>query len=143
MSTVAKSVSIDQFRSAIEGAIATGELAPGYSETTHYHTDELYGRKTFVRAGSVLTTPVHKSRHITIALRGIATVVDADGRQQDLFAPAVFVTEPGTQRTIYAHSDVEWLTVHACEAQDIPTIEKLLTCDSMAEYNQLQLENKP
>lgn len=134
--------SLDEFRHAMDAAKASGDLGEGYSETTHYHADGLYGRRTFVPAGSTLITVVHKAQHITLALKGIATVVDEEGNRKDVFAPAVFITEPGTQRAVYAHTDVEWMTVHACEEQDVPAIEKLLTCDTMAEYNQLQLENR-
>ena len=134
--------SIDELRAAMDAAKAAGTLPEGYSETSHYHADGLYGRKTFVPAGSTLITVVHKAQHITLALKGIATVVDEEGNRKDVFAPAVFITEPGTQRAVYAHTDVEWMTVHACEEQDVLTIEKFLTCDTMAEYNQLQLENK-
>jgi hypothetical protein len=134
--------SLDELRFAMDAAKAAGELPEGYSETTHYHADGLYGRRTFAPAGSTILTVVHKAQHITLALKGIATVIDEVGNRKDVFAPAVFITEPGTQRAVYAHTDVEWMTVHACEEQDVPTIEKLLTCDTMAEYNQLQLENK-
>jgi hypothetical protein len=67
--------------------------------------------------------------------------MDENGEKRDVFAPQVFVTPAGVQRAIYAHTEVEWLTVHACEETDVDVIEKLLTCSSMDEYKAGLLEN--
>lgn len=141
MSTLDKHLpTIDQFGDVIKEALVNGELVPVETPLQHYHTSELYGRRIVVPALSVFTTKVHKTDHISIALRGCITIVDADGNKKKVTAPDVFVTPAGTQRVVYVHQEVEFMTVHPCKEQDINAIEKALTCNNMDEYTMLQLE---
>ena len=57
--------------------------------------------------------------------------------KKDVVAPDVFVTPKGTQRFIYVHDEVEWLTVHVCKEQDLDRVENALVCETMEEYNRL------
>lgn len=136
MNTVQKpKVTLEEFKSAMVTAIDTGELTQLDPPLEHFHTPELYGRRIFVEKDSRIITKVHKSEHITIALKGHCTVVDEDGVKTEVVAPAVFVTKPGTRRAVYAHDDVEWITVHACKEQDLEAVEKQLVCDSQEEFD--------
>ena len=127
---------IADLQQAMAEAIASGDQVEIKGDTQHYIVPGmLYGRRTNVPAGATIISAVHKVPHITIALKGIATVVGEDGEKRDVFAPNVFITPAGVQRAIYAHTEVEWLTVHACEETNVEMIEKLLTCKSMDEYN--------
>ena len=127
---------IADLQQAMAEAIASGDQVEIKGDTQHYIVPGmLYGRRTNVPAGATIISAVHKVPHITIALKGIATVVGEDGEKRDVFAPNVFITPAGVQRAIYAHTEVEWLTVHACEETNVEVIEKLLTCKSMDEYN--------
>ena len=127
---------IADLQQAMVEAIASGDQVEIKGDTQHYIVPGmLYGRRTNVPAGATIISAVHKVPHITVALKGIATVVGEDGEKRDVFAPNVFVTPAGVQRAIYAHTEVEWLTVHACEETNVEVIEKLLTCKSMDEYN--------
>ena len=126
---------IEEFRQAMANAIEAGDQVEIKGNTKHYIVPGmLYGRRTNVPAGATIISAVHKVPHITVALKGIASVMDENGEKRDVFAPQVFVTPAGVQRAIYAHTEVEWLTVHACEETDVDVIEKLLTCSSMDEY---------
>lgn len=131
--------SIDDFAQAIEIAKQNGELQTTETPLTHYHTEELYGRRIVVPSGAVFTTRVHKSDHISIMLRGHITIVDQDGNKVDVVAPDAFVTRKGTHRIVYVHDEVEFMTVHACTEQDDEKVEDLLGCKSMTEYNELKL----
>ena len=135
MNEVNRHLDFTEIRRSMENALETGELGKVDTPLEHYHTEELYGRRIFVPAGTVVLTKVHKKEHITVALKGTCTVVDLRKNKTKVVAPAVFVTKPGTQRWIYAHDDVEWLTVHACEEQSIPNIEAMLVCDSFEELD--------
>lgn len=128
-------VTLDAYKSAMADAIASGELVQLDPPLEHYHTPELYGRRIFVKKDSHIITMVHKSEHITVALKGHCTVVDENGVKTEVIAPSVFVTKPGTRRAVYAHDDVEWLTVHACALKELPDIEKALVCESQEEYD--------
>jgi len=127
---------IADLQQAMADAIASGDQVEIKGDTEHFIVPGLlYGRRTNVPAGATIISAVHKVPHITVALKGIATVVGEDGEKRDVFAPNVFITRAGVQRAIYAHTEVEWLTVHACQETDIEVIEQLLTCRSMDEYN--------
>jgi hypothetical protein len=131
---------IADFRAALAGALASGELKTAETPLWHYHTPDLYARRIVVPADCTFVTKVHKSEHISIALRGRITVINEEGKRVEITAPEVFVTKPGTHRAIYVHEECEWMTVHHCKEQDIEAIEKELVCQTMEEYNQLQLE---
>lgn len=126
-------VTLTDFKAAMASAIDRGEVEQVVPPLEHYHTAKQYGRRIFVKAGTGILTKVHKSEHITVALKGRCTVVDEHGDTTEVIAPAVFITKPGTRRAVYAHDDVEWLTVHAIEEQDLDKIEAALVCDSQEE----------
>jgi len=141
MSAVQKpKVSLPEFKASMAEAIESGELKQVDPPLEHYHTPDLYGRRIFVDADTAIITKVHKSEHITIALKGSCTVVDENGVKTEVVAPAVFVTKPGTWRAVYAHDDVEWVTVHACKERDLTAIESQLVCDTPEEVDQEDYE---
>jgi len=131
--------SIDALRAQIDNALAEGVLGAVETPLTHYHTDQLYGRRIVVPAGAIFTTKVHKSDHISIALRGHITIITESGEVKEVKAPDAFVTPAGTQRAVYVHEEVEFMTVHHCEENDLDKIEAALGCTSMAEYEQQKL----
>lgn len=138
MNAVVKEIpSIDEIDASMRAYLAEHGLENVSPEPTHYHTDELYGRRIVVPTGVVFTTKVHKSDHIAVCLRGHIRIMGENGEMIDVVAPDVFITRKGTQRFIYVLDEVEWLTVHACEEQDIDRVEKALVCRSMEEYNRL------
>ena len=138
MNAVAKEIpSIDDIRASMEAYIEETGVERINPEPTHYHTDELYGRRIVVPTGTVFVTKVHKSDHFAVCLRGHITIMDEHGVKKDVVAPDVFVTPKGTQRFIYVHDEVEWLTVHACKEQDLDRVENALVCETMEEYNRL------
>ena len=138
MNAVIKEVpSIDDIDASMRAFIAERGLERVDPEPTHYHTDELYGRRLIVPTGTVFTTKVHKSDHIAVCLRGHIRIMDEHGNKREVIAPDVFITPKGTQRFIYVIDEVEWLTVHACKEQNIYRVEKALVCETMAEYNRL------
>ena len=138
MNAVLKEVpAIDEITASIESFIAEHDVQRVDPEPTHYHTDELYGRRLVVPTGTVFTTKVHKSDHIAVCLRGHIVVLKENGERFEVKAPDVFVTPKGTQRFIYVLDEVEWLTVHACKEQALDRVEQALVCSTMEEYNRL------
>lgn len=127
-------VDIDEFRNAIDTALGSGELGAVETPIRHFHTDELYGRLITVPATSIFTTYVHKTDHISIALQGHITIVDQDGSVVEVRGPDAFVTKAGTQRVVYVHETVVFMTVHACTEQDDDKVKDVLGYATMAEY---------
>ena len=136
MSTLVRKATLNDFKTAMVGAIETGELTQVVPPLEHYHTANQYARRIYVKKDSRIITKVHKSEHFTIALKGHCTVVDEDGVKTEVVAPAVFVTKPGTRRAVYAHDDVEWVTIHACEEKELDKIEAALVCSTQEEADE-------
>jgi hypothetical protein len=120
-------------------AIAAGELEEVDPPLEHFHVPGVYGRKITVPAGVCVVTKLHKSRHITIALTGRCTVVDQDGKQAEVEAPGIWITEPGTQRSVLCHTETSWITVHGVPEgmTDIPALENLLVVDPLQDARRL------
>lgn len=136
-------IDIDIAADVIRAEIGNGALPEVHMPLQHYHTENLYGRRIFMPAGTLLTSAVHKNANITIVLTGHATVVDEHGAKQEVIAPDVFVTPAGTQRILYIHSDSQWVTVHYCTEKDSDKVRQLLTCETMKEYKTLMLGETP
>jgi quercetin dioxygenase-like cupin family protein len=128
--------SIDELAVSIQARVANGELSAMETPLKHYHTEELYGRRIIVPAGCIFTTAVHKVDHISVALRGRITMLNADGESQEVIAPDMFVTPAGTHRVVYVHEEVEFATIHSCTEQDDTKVADVLTFNTMAEYQQ-------
>ena len=142
MSDLALGSHIVKLKKTMESAINTGELQQVEFPLEHYFTPTQYARRIFVPAGATVVTAVHKSEHMTIALKGHCVVVDERGDRSDVVAPAVFVTKPGTQRAVYAVTDTEWVTVHTYTDEDkcLESVRKTLVCGTMEQYEQALLE---
>ena len=123
-----------QFGEAMVQGIASGELEARECPLDHYFAAGMYGRRIHCAAGTVVATKRHKTQHITVALKGECLVYGDDGTKR-VEAPAVWVTEPGTQRVVYCETETEWLTVHANpdDVTDLDILEPILADDTLAD----------
>ena len=133
---------IGQLKAAMEEGLAEGIFQPVEAPLEHYRAGGLYGRRMCIAADSSFVTKVHKTDNFLIALRGHATVVNEKGETYEVIAPQVLITEPGTLRAVYTHTDIEWFTAHICPEMEPEARDRYLACDTMDEYIALQLENK-
>lgn len=142
MNDLVKGAHITKLKQSMESAINSKEMQQVEFPLEHYFTPTQYARRIFVPADHTVITAVHKSEHVTIALKGHCVVVDELGDRHDVIAPAVFITKPGTQRAVYAVTDTEWLTVHTYTDEDksLDAIGKVLVCDNMDQYENALLE---
>lgn len=109
----------------LEDALFAGPTIDMDALTSHHFADGLYGRELFIPAGTVLTGKMHKGRHLNVLAKGDITVWTEQGMKR-LQAPAVIVSEAGTKRVGYAHTDTVWITVHASEETDLARLEEQL-----------------
>jgi hypothetical protein len=142
MGEIAPVNAITQLRAAMEKGIADGSFEVPEAPLEHYQIGDLYGRRMRIAADSTFVTKVHKTNNFLIALQGHASVMNEKGEAFDIIAPQVLITEPGTLRVVYTHTDIDWFTAHICPETNPEAREKFLACDSMDEYNALQLEAK-
>ncbi len=92
----------------------------------HVFTPNLYSRKIFMPAGSLITSRIHRFEHPFVILRGKVGVWN-DG-EWDLFESGHFgVTKSGSRRLLYTYEDTEWVTFHVTDKTDPDELVDLLT----------------
>lgn len=109
----------------------------------HHFADDVYGREILLPADSVVVGKIHRYGHLNVITKGHASVLTEFG-VEELRAPCIFVSKPGTKRVVYAHEDTVWITFHGTKHTDPSKVEEDIICKSFAEYDRLlQLEDKP
>lgn len=94
-------------------------------DVQHHFSDGLYARELFIPAGVCLVGALHKTRHMYMVVSGKCRVSSQYGNQE-IVAPFMGETLPGTKRVIYAETDTVWVTYHPTDLTDIKDIEKAL-----------------
>jgi len=94
-------------------------------DVQHHFSDGLYARELFIPAGVCLVGALHKTRHMYMVVSGKCRVSSQYGNQE-IVAPFISETLPGTKRVIYAETDTVWVTYHPTDLTDIKDIEKAL-----------------
>lgn len=101
--------------------------------TEHHYSDGLFARTLHIPAGTILTGAVHKFRNLNILLAGEMSVLTEHGIER-VQAPFTVVSPPGTKRIAYAHTDCQWMTVHATGETDPASVREQFTAASYQEY---------
>lgn len=78
----------------------------------HRFIDGVYIREIFMPKGSLVSSKIHKTRHPYIVTEGVVSVWVNGGKEVLIKAPFDGITEPGTKRILYCHTDVRWATFH-------------------------------
>lgn len=91
----------------IEAGGAEGDSLP----LDHQFAPGTYARTIFMPKGSFVIGKIHRRACVNIISKGRATVWTEYGEKQ-VEAPAVWVSDPGTQRVVLNHEDVVWTCVH-------------------------------
>jgi len=115
-------VSRDQIIDLQQAIVDTCEPFDIDSGLTHHFAPGCYGRELFMPKDSVVVGKIHKHAHLNVLLEGTVSVVTEFG-DETFSAPKVWVSEPGTKRAVYNHTDVRWITFHPTEETDIEKIE--------------------
>jgi len=79
----------------------------------HIFTPGLYSRQIFMKAGTFITSKIHKTKHPYIVSQGLVSVWIDEGEEIVIQAPYTGITEPGTRRVLYIWEDTIWTTFHA------------------------------
>ena len=100
--------------------IANGEAPDALPDciVTHHFSPlvEEYGCCTYAREmllpkGTLIIGKIHKHRHLNFIMKGKVSVSTEFGKKE-IEAPAIFVSEVGLKRAVYAEEDTIWVTVH-------------------------------
>ena len=101
----------------------TGKNVDKFNPLRHFFADGCYIREIFNPAGELIVTKKHKISHPFFLLQGQMSIL-TEGGEQMIRAPFYSITEAGTKRVIYAHTDCIFVTVHVTDKTDIDEIEK-------------------
>ena len=124
---------------ALEDAIKDQcELIDMEQHTTNHFAEGIYLRELFVPAGVVCTGKIHRTKHITIVASGTCRITTDDG-VKEITGPAVFVSEPGIKKAVYAVTDVVIMNPHPTESTDLKEIEQQFVAPTV---EALEKENK-
>ena len=105
-------------------------------QNIHNFCPGMYARSIYMKAGTYLTSKIHKTQHFFAVLQGSCTVVNSHGDRELIQAPYLGVTMPGTKRALLIHEDVIWTTFHATALTDVAEIEKAILAESFEAYDQ-------
>lgn len=104
--------------------------------------DGVYGRQIFMPKGTLMTGRIHLHEHLNIILQGDVTMMTVDGPRR-VKGPMSMVSAPGTKKIGYVNEDTIWMTVHATHDRDVKNIERTLTANSYAEYENRLADSAP
>lgn len=110
----------------------TGEDLHAYNPVKHEFADGCYIREIFNPAGQLLITKIHKKRHPFFLMKGKMSILTEKGIST-IEGPYHGITEPGTKRAIYTHTDCVFVTVHATELTDVDEILNEVTATDFSD----------
>ena len=112
---------------------AIGAMAQLHLEPHHHFARGVYARELSIPAGSCIVGKIHKHSQINVLLKGQMRVT-TDSGIEDVSAPRIIVSPPGTQRAAYTHTDCTWLTISGTFETDLQKLESELVVTSYEEY---------
>ena len=113
--------------------------------TKHNFADGQYIREIFNPAGLFIVTKIHNKTHPFFLMQGEMSIFSQNGVER-ISAPYHGITEAGTKRAIYTHTECVFVTVHATDKLNIEDIEQEVIAKSFDDVKLLppdmeQVEN--
>lgn len=99
-----------------------------------------YCREITMAEGLLIVGRIHRHAHTNILSKGRCRVLTEFGTEE-LVAPCIFNSEPGTKRIVYVLEDTVWTTVHA-NPSNITDVEALLAKLSAPSYSDIEIEGE-
>lgn len=90
----------------------------------HRFTPGLYIRETFLPAGTILTSKIHKTEHPYVVSKGTVKVWTEESGIITIEAPYSGITKPGTRRILRTITDTIWTTFHPTDKTEVDEIEE-------------------
>ena len=109
---------------------------------SHHFSPGVYARETRIPAGTVAVGSIHKFENMLMLILGSATLVGG-GEPQEVQAPFIWVSPPGVQRAVYAHTDCVFVSVLGTDSRDVDEIRREFTAESVIAYEQFLLLSAP
>jgi quercetin dioxygenase-like cupin family protein len=86
--------------------------------TEHLFHGGMYCRQVWRPAGCTIVGKVHKKEHFYMVVVGTVIVTTEEGAQE-LTAPSMICSKPGTQRAVFAVTDAMCMTIHRADATTV------------------------
>ena len=107
-------------------AISDKELAEIGVEVNHYFiSDEVYSKRTFIPAGTLLTKHAHDYDHASGLVSG-KVVLTIDGAESILEGPMIVLVKAGSSHSVRAITDAVWHCIHLMSETDPLKIDAAL-----------------
>jgi len=90
--------------------------------TDHLFHGGLYCRKVEQAEGSLVVGKVHLKEHLFALLAG-TMLITSGGEAEEMTAPRVLPSMPGTKRVLFALTDAVYMTVHRTDNTTIAAVE--------------------
>lgn len=103
----------------------------------HSFADDVYIREMKMEKGRLILGAIHKHLHVWFLMTGHLTIGTRD-TVEDYIAPCYVISQPGTQRAIYANEDSIFVNIHKnpTNTQDIRELEKEIVALNREEYEE-------
>jgi hypothetical protein len=95
----------------------------------HFFGPSIYIREVVMPAGTVVVGKYHKHDHLCNMVEGRMVVVNEDGEQREVAAPAVFMAKKG-RKTAYILETVRFQNIYSTDETDVEKLEHMLVEDS-------------
>jgi hypothetical protein len=96
---------------------------------SHHFGPNIYIREVVMPAGTVVVGKPHKTEHMCNMISGRMIVVNEDGEQTEVAAPAVFMAKKG-RKTAYSIETVRFQNIFSTDETDIEKLENMLVDNS-------------
>jgi hypothetical protein len=102
----------------------------------HQFADQIYIRQMDLKQGHVIIGAVHNHLHTWFLMKG-HVIINNNGEIIEHIAPCYTVSNPGSQRLIYAIEDSIFVNVHKnpTNTKNIKELEKEIVSMTLEEYN--------
>ncbi len=100
----------------------------------HTFVDGQYIREIFNPAGLFIVTKIHNKAHPFFLMQGEMSIFSQNGIER-IKAPYHGITEIGTKRAIYTHTECVFITVHATDKLSIEEAEEEIIAQSFEDVN--------
>ena len=122
----------------IEGSFGNGNDICETSEVPikHSFADQIYIRQMNLKKGHIIVGAVHNHLHAWFLLTG-NVIINNNGKIIEHIAPCYTVSQPGSQRLIYALEDSIFVNVHKnpTNTENIKELEKEIVSITIKDYN--------
>ena len=136
---------ITEFEQAINEHPAKLKAVHKLNPTKHTFADGQYIREIFNPAGLFIVTKIHNKTHPFFLMQGEMSIFSQDGVER-ITAPYHGITQAGTKRAIYTHTECVFVTIHATDKLNIDDVEEEVIAKSFEDVKLLppnikQVEN--